>query len=299
MKIKFRLNSIKDTGLLSTIEMKTGISPFSGEEREIPHHVDLSKEYSSGVLEEVVAGIQGYSGTIYCGCLQRIGRYVFEVNISQMVYTVVFVVNHVEDTDTNLQVEIAVNNVESKKPFEVRYNRTLETLKVQLKDRLLQDWENCVWIYDDQSEFLCADLYPQVFRIENHVREFAGMVLTQHLGIRWIEKYGLEKQKESTDHLKIDFYQSVPEFRNISTTLYSMTLETLKKVLFKAKIYEADTTLTPMDMARMENCLIQETVMVQSSCYRIKGRLLLMYGIKLFRFILEIRKNLKNSLSSS
>ena len=101
-----------------------------------------------------------------------------------------------EENSIQLHTEIESPTIESL-DFETSYNKTLEALKLVLKDRVSKDWQGCTWLIDDQSEFLCAELYPHFFRLENRIRAFVNEVLIQHMGQNWLNYPGLEQYKEA------------------------------------------------------------------------------------------------------
>ena len=80
---------------------------------------------------------------------------------------------------------------------------------------------------------MCAELYPEFFRLENEIRAFAGKVLTYKIGVDWIGRFGLEKFNESAQNLATIFQQRVPEFDNINADLISLTLESLFEIILK------------------------------------------------------------------
>ena len=89
------------------------------------------------------------------------------------------------------------------------------------------------------------------FLIENQFRAFSNKVLIQHLGQNWLEHPGLEQYKDSVCSMENSFKQIVLQFSNINTSLLSMTLETLSKVILKAVIYKENTTLSSAELTRL------------------------------------------------
>lgn len=249
MTIKFMFNSPNDASLLYVCTEETGESPFGGEEA-IKVEIRRSKEYSESILDDVKACISGFAEYKYLGCRERIARETYQLTISGMTYDVFFVFDKREDDNIQLHIEIESPTIESP-DFETRYNKTLELLKLALKDRVSKDWQGCTWLLDDQSEMLGADLYHRFFRIENQFRAFANKVLIQHLGQNWLERPGLEQYKDSVCSMENSFKQIVPQFSNINTSLLSMTLETLSKVILKAVIYKENTTLSSAELTRL------------------------------------------------
>lgn len=171
-----------------------------------------------------------------------------------MTYDVFFVFDKREDDNIQLHIEIESPIIENP-DFETRYNKTLEALKLALKDRVSKNWQGCTWLIDDQSEFLCAELYPHFFRLENRIRAFVNEVLIQHMGQNWLNYPGLEQYKEAIRGMENSFKQTVPQFANINSSLLSMTLEMLSELMRDAKVYSNNTVLTSADISRVNEHL--------------------------------------------
>lgn len=249
MTIKFMFNSPNDTSLLYACTDEVEESPFGGEDA-ITVEIRRSKEYSEAILADVKSCLSGFTEYKYLGCRERIAREAYQLTISGMTYDVFFVFDKREGDNIQLHIEIESPIIENP-DFETRYNKTLEALKLALKDRVSKDWQGCTWLIDDQSEMLGADLYHRFFKIENQFRAYANKVLIQHLGQNWLDRPGLEQYKDSVCSMENSFKQIVPQFANINTSLLSMTLETLSKVILKAVIYKENTTLTSAELTRL------------------------------------------------
>ena len=249
MKVKFMFNSPNDASLLYACVEKVGESPFGGEEA-MQVEIRRSKEYSEAVLNDLKSTLSGLTDYKYHGSRERISREAFQLTVGGSTYEVFFVFDKREENNIQLHVEIKSPAI-ADTDFETRYDKTLEILKLALKDRISKDWQACTWLIDDQSEMLDADLYHRFFQIENQFRAFANKVLIGHLGQGWLERPGLKQYKDSVCSLENTFKQIVPQFANINTSLLSMTLETLAKVILKAVIYKDNTTLTSAEMTRL------------------------------------------------
>lgn len=175
MTIKFMFNSPNDTSLLYACTDEVGESPFGGEDA-ITVEIRRSREYSEAILADVKSCLSGFTEYKYLGCRERIAREAYQLTISGMTYDVFFVFDKREDDNIQLHIEIESPIIENP-DFETRYNKTLEALKLVLKDRVSKDWQGCTWLIDDQSEMLGADLYHRFFKIENQFRAYANKVL--------------------------------------------------------------------------------------------------------------------------
>ena len=253
MTIKFMFNSPNDASLLYVCTEETGESPFGGEDT-VKVEIRRSKEYSESILDDVKACVSGFTEYKYLGCRERIAREAYQLTISGITYEVFFVFDKREENNIQLHIEIESPAIESF-DFETRYNKTLELLKLALKYRVSKDWQGCTWLIDDQSEFLCAELYPHFFRHENRIRAFVNEVLIQHMGQNWLNYPGLEQYKESIRGMENSFKQTVPQFANINSSLLSMTLEMLSELMQDAKVYSSNTVLTSADISRINEHL--------------------------------------------
>ena len=253
MTIKFMFNSPNDASLLYVCTEETGESPFGGEDT-VKVEIRRSKEYSESILDEVKSCLSGFIEYKYLGCRERIAREAYQLTISGMTYDVFFVFDKREDDNIQLHIEIESPIIESP-DFETRYNKTLELLKLALKDRVSKDWQGCTWLIDDQSEYLCAELYPHFFRLENRIRAFVNEVLIQHMGQNWLNYPGLEQYKEAIRGMENSFKQTVPQFANINSSLLSMTLEMLSELMQDAKVYNNNTVLSSADISRVNEHL--------------------------------------------
>lgn len=259
--IRFMFNRIKDYSL---IYKETPIPVMLGfEDIESIEVVDQINEYCSNVLHEVVSSISYPICVEYIGCLERQGNEVFKVTSTDVVYTVSFTINTFKDKNAMMYVDIDGNysfdNISS------RIDRVLETLKIEIKNRLIKDWDSCTWLIDEQSEQLCSDLYPNFFRLENEFRAFVGRVLSYHIGYNWIDGFGLEKYSESSKKLSEQFQQRVSEFDNVNTQLMSLTLEALFDIVFHGVIYKENTIIKASDFITIDKiCNLGNTEQLNS-----------------------------------
>ena len=248
MLIKILFSSIKDQTLLYEPIEEQGENPF-GENCVITTQVSKSKEYSEAVMSEISNSVSCLSFR-YMGSMERIARETFDVQIGDVSFEVAFVVDTGEDRKSSLTVEIGAND-NGEEQIEKRYIKCIEQFKVAVKNRLLRDFDNCIWIADDQSEMLGARLYPRFFKTENQIRAFVNKVLIAHLGHNWLELPGFEKYKLSTVSLGVSFKQIVSDFANINTTMLSMTLETLAEIILEAVVYKDQILLSLQEVTKL------------------------------------------------
>lgn len=152
MTVKFMFKSPYDASLLYTCTKEIAESPFGGEEN-IQVEIRRSKEYSESVLADFKSCISGLTECKYLGSKERISREVYQLMISSISHEVAFVFDKHEEDNIQRHIEIESPVIENP-DFETRYNKTLEILKLALKDRISKDWKVCTWLIDDQSEML-------------------------------------------------------------------------------------------------------------------------------------------------
>lgn len=238
MMIEILFTGIKDiTKLYKSKEVN--YSDF--EEVLVTEKEYLGKEYSEKVLADVVREFEEEKSIYYVGCLQRIANEVFDFCLSEFQYRASFTIDTYGDSKARLKVKL-----EQIEPRE-EYDMLLEQLKIAIKDRLLSDWNRCIWMTDEQSEALCTMLYPMVFEAENEMRVLVNKVLIRYIGVDWIKKIGMEKYDLSYENLVKDFRRISPQYEGVEDTFFSMTLETMMEIIKKGKIYDENIAISSAD----------------------------------------------------
>lgn len=238
MIIEILFSEIKDiTNLYNSKEVS--YSDFG--EMHVTETEYLGKDYSEKVLADVVGGFEEAKNLCYVGCLQRIANEVFDFTISEFKYRATFTIDTYGNRKARLKVKL-----EQIEPSE-EYDVLLEQLKIAIKDRLISDWNRCIWMKDDQSEILCTMLYPMVFETENEMRALVNKVLIHYIGVDWITKIGMEKYELSYENLVEDFRRISPQYDGVDDTFFSMTLETMMEIIKKGKIYDEKIAISSAD----------------------------------------------------
>lgn len=255
MKIKFMYHQISDINQLYTNEENNELSEFFG--GPVVAKTYKGKEYCEKVLRITLSKLSGFCEIRYEGCQERIAREIFSATTSEGKYTFVFTIDTYEESNARLQVSInfVPNEEYGETTFAGKYNKALETLKLALRDTLKNDWNQCTWLIDTQSEFLCTNLYPHIFKIENKLRAFVSKVLIRHLGIEWLKRAGLEEYNDSVKNMESYFNQRVPEFDGINVAFLSMTLETLFEILFEGIVYEEKLVITNAELMTLKKII--------------------------------------------
>lgn len=113
----------------------------------------------------------------------------------------------------------------------------LEKLKLRIKKCISRDWEKIIWLVDKDSECLSICLYPQVYKVENLMRELINEVMTKQYGISWWDSYAPANiKKKHSDRLK-EYKSKVPSFNDVDERLMSIDIDDLG-VLVQHKRYK-------------------------------------------------------------
>lgn len=128
------------------------------------------------------------------------------------------------NTTSQLKVDISGENY-------THFDANLHHLKTQLKDLLLDKWEQCLWLQDIQAEEYSDLLYKDVHTVENALRRLINTILFYNLGGGWWEKYMptnlVERYKDRDEQYK----QRSRSFKNIHTNLMSIDTADLIQIL--------------------------------------------------------------------
>jgi len=239
MKIKFSMDEIKSLDLIytwsHTEQSDLGfLEEDYGEVQEEQYH---GTDYCKRVISDVVSDLREITEYDYIGQSGRIANETFTLKSDKSDYSVFFAVNTYDGKGARIECTIISDDC-------ANYDKDLEKLKIILKNRLINDWRECTWLLDEQSELLCREAYQKAYHVENNLRAFASKVLIHFLGVNWIGRAGLEKYEKSVRNLQDEFTQRVPDFDNINTDFLSMTLETLVEIIFDGKVYNEEIKLT-------------------------------------------------------
>lgn len=228
MRIVFSMDGIKNMDQLYTWEKEQ--DELIGCDAEIEHY------HGDKYCGDIVSALKDWPDARYIGSRDRIANETFFMNEKDD-YILSFAIDTYSHKIAHMEVTITAQNTGD-------YDQKLEKLKIDLKNTLLPDWQECTWLLDEQSAVLCKEAYEQAHIIENKLRAFASKVLIHFLGVSWLRRAGLEKQAESVKNLKDKFTQRVPDFDDINTDFLSMTLETLVGIMFEGVVYKDDVILS-------------------------------------------------------
>ncbi|MCD7997175.1 MAG: zinc ribbon domain-containing protein [Clostridiales bacterium] len=248
MVIEFMLNNIKNVELIYLSEEKYDES-FCDNIKEEKY---LGTDYCRDVMDKIQVHFPEIKNCIYQGQTERIAHEEYSIDVSDEEYSVSFTI----DTFNNkVQTQLRIRIFSLKNDNE--YDSFLEKFKVYLKEILLQEWQVCTWIIDEQSEYLGMQLYPMIFKVENKMRAFVNKVMAHKFGFKWMELLGLEDIIKGYERSNVDFKRQVPEFNNINDYLICSTAESLAKLIFKSKVFEPSISLSDVDSIKVHKMLAE------------------------------------------
>ncbi|MCU5408993.1 hypothetical protein OCA16_31370 [Bacillus cereus] len=128
-----------------------------------------------------------------------------------------------------------------------RLDPNLHNLKIQLKDLMLVEWEECLWLQDIQAEKFSDILYGEVHKVENALRRLINTILFYNLGGNWWETYVPTNLVQGYKKRDEQFKKRSHSFKNIHTSLMSIDTGDLISILtFKThKVKEINLFVFP------------------------------------------------------
>lgn len=250
MIVEFLFNEIKERSNLYVNTVERVESPFGTEENCIICQY-VGDQYCKKVISTVETKMMG-SKWIYKGTVDQVSTEVFEVCADGKTYKISCMIETFEENRaTRMLVRIETQDSMVGGNIPAEYDQFLERLKFEIKAAFRKDWENCVWLLDEQSEQLCSDLYPQIFRAENRLRAFSNKALMWKLGTHWINSPGLEKYAESHEELAKDFRAREASFSDVDDVFISTTLETMFRIIQDGVVYESPYQLSQTEFNQL------------------------------------------------
>ncbi|QCT01474.1 hypothetical protein E6C60_0753 [Paenibacillus algicola] len=138
--------------------------------------------------------------------------------------------------DSKLFTEFSMYTYSGVKQFTVKlepqkvsneFDKNLYDLKIHLKDVVRSEWEDCVWLEDEQSTAFAEELYGEIYRTENSLRQFINMVMVRTFGTSWWDNYIPQKLKDKYDSRHVAYKRIAESFKNVSDHLISIDTDDL------------------------------------------------------------------------
>ena len=140
--------------------------------------------------------------------------------------------------DERLQLKVTISSDTYVISVEDDY---LEKLKLSIKDIIVGDWADIIWLMDEDSQCLSESIYPDLYSAENSLRRLISSVMVKVYGTKWWDvfvPFSIKNKHTS----RIRGYKSVvPGFQNVDEKLMSIdvgdlfSIITLERKVWKPK----------------------------------------------------------------
>lgn len=110
-------------------------------------------------------------------------------------------------------------------------NNYLEILKLTVKKAVIKDWGKIIWLIDRDSECLSVELYPQIYKTENLMRELINEVMAKQYGTSWWDSFVPSGIREKHAKRLRDYKAKVPAFNNVDEKLMSIDIDDLGELI--------------------------------------------------------------------
>ncbi|TYS60709.1 hypothetical protein FZD47_21105 [Bacillus infantis] len=178
------------------------------------------KEYTTELMDKVVSELSAKDVEFYSN-KQRTRKCSLILKEKQYLVQFTFIMTH---GTSQLKVDIS-------REYDSEDDKELHDLKIKIKDLVIKEWEQCVWLEDRQSEKLAEDLYKDVHFVENSLRRLINTVLFYKLGGDWWDKYMPTQLTKKYKQRNDPYRNQAPSFKNIHTNLLSIDTGDLVTIL--------------------------------------------------------------------
>lgn len=110
-------------------------------------------------------------------------------------------------------------------------DKDLSELKFIIKNSLRKDWEECIWLKDEQSSSLAKELYADIHELENQLRQFINIVMIRNFGVKWWDKYTTRKIKDKYKARFSSYKRVAQSYANVSDRLLSIDTDDLLEIM--------------------------------------------------------------------
>lgn len=128
----------------------------------------------------------------------------------------------------NLQLQISILSdtyiVTVEDPF-------LEKLKLAIKQSIIHDWVEIIWLIDEDSQCLSESIYPDLYTVENSLRRLINSVMVKAYGTKWWDLFVPYSIKEKHRSRLAGYKSMIPGFNNVDEKLMSIDIGDLSTIL--------------------------------------------------------------------
>ncbi|QED47015.1 hypothetical protein [Cytobacillus dafuensis] len=111
------------------------------------------------------------------------------------------------------------------------FDKDLSELKFIIKNSLRKDWEECIWLKDEQSSSFAKELYADIHELENQLRQFINIVMIRNFGVNWWDKYTTRKIKDKYKARFSSYKRVAQSYANVSDRLLSIDTDDLLEIM--------------------------------------------------------------------
>ncbi len=183
--------------------------------------IDDRETYTNKIMEEILSNSQFIKDLKKESAVKKISIESYLVQLTnENTYRVEYDFRTYEKIS---QLLIEISSVEENdKEKEVAFDEGLHQLKIALKNKMIKNWEKCIWLYDRQSIYLSQKLYYHIHNVENLTRQLINDTLIKYYGINWWEVFAPYKMKLKYQKRLVDFKRTVFDYKNIDECLLSI-----------------------------------------------------------------------------
>ncbi len=111
------------------------------------------------------------------------------------------------------------------------FDKDLYDLKFYIKNSLRKDWEECIWLNDEQSSNYAKELYADIHELENQLRQFINIVMIRTFGVNWWDKYTTRKIQDKYKARVSSYKRVAQSYANVSDRLLSIDTDDLLDIM--------------------------------------------------------------------
>lgn len=111
------------------------------------------------------------------------------------------------------------------------FDKDLSELKFIIKNSLRKEWEECIWLKDEQSSSFAKELYADIHELENQLRQFINIVMIRNFGVNWWDKYTTRKIRDKYKARYFSYKRVAQSYANVSDRLLSIDTDDLLEIM--------------------------------------------------------------------
>lgn len=107
----------------------------------------------------------------------------------------------------------------------------LEKLKLSIKQIIVRDWVDIIWLMDEDSQCLSEKVYPELYSVENLLRRLINSVMVKVYGTNWWNLFVPYSIKQKHSNRLAGYKSVVPGFNNVDEKLMSIDIGDLFSIV--------------------------------------------------------------------